>query len=200
MTYLLLYLGTRHQPVGNALDTLLGRRAIASPSPLSTAKATLFLLSLCFCVAHALLRDQSLARLFAGTSLWPGVRHAPAADTASIGCFAWECLPIPAKLLPDPASVETGVAGTIDIGRIGAVAHCPPSELERQRCRQVTRASEGMPVPVAATGKLTAPKWTALAKCSLPTAQRDLKDLVDRGILIRNSGGSKNTSYSIAGW
>ncbi len=49
-------------------------------------------------------------------------------------------------------------------------------------------------------GKLTAPKWKALAKCSMPTAQRDLKDLVDRGILVRNPGGSKNTSYSIAVW
>lgn len=49
-------------------------------------------------------------------------------------------------------------------------------------------------------GKLTAPKWKALAKCPLPTAQRDLKDLMDRGILVRNPGGSKNTSYNIAGW
>ncbi len=49
-------------------------------------------------------------------------------------------------------------------------------------------------------GKLTAPKWKAMVKCSLPTAQRDLKDLVDRGILVRNPGGSKNTSYGIAAW
>jgi Fic family protein len=47
-------------------------------------------------------------------------------------------------------------------------------------------------------GKLTAPKWAAIAKCSLPTAQRDIKDLVDRNVLVRNEGGSKNTSYSIA--
>ena len=47
-------------------------------------------------------------------------------------------------------------------------------------------------------GKLTARKWAALAKCSMATAQRDLKDLVDRGLLIRNEGGSKNTSYLIA--
>ena len=47
-------------------------------------------------------------------------------------------------------------------------------------------------------GKLTTPKWAALAKCSMPTAQRDIKDLVDQGLLIRNPGGSKNTSYSIA--
>jgi DeoR/GlpR family transcriptional regulator of sugar metabolism len=31
----------------------------------------------------------------------------------------------------------------------------------------------------------------------MPTAQRDIKDLTDRGILIRNEGGSKNTSYSV---
>ena len=47
-------------------------------------------------------------------------------------------------------------------------------------------------------GKLTAPKWAALAKCSLATAQRDIKDLVDRGVLLRNAGGSKNTSYTLA--
>lgn len=47
-------------------------------------------------------------------------------------------------------------------------------------------------------GKLTAPKWAAIAKCSMPTAQRDIKELVDRHLLVRNEGGSKNTSYSIA--
>jgi Fic family protein len=46
-------------------------------------------------------------------------------------------------------------------------------------------------------GKLTARKWAAIAKCSMPTAQRDIKDLVDRGVLMRNEGGSKNTSYSV---
>jgi Fic family protein len=47
-------------------------------------------------------------------------------------------------------------------------------------------------------GKLTAKKWAALAKTSMPTAQRDIKELVDLGLLARNEGGSKNTSYSIA--
>lgn len=46
-------------------------------------------------------------------------------------------------------------------------------------------------------GKLTARKWAIIAKCSMPTAQRDIKDMIDRGILIRNEGGSKNTSYSV---
>jgi Fic family protein len=47
-------------------------------------------------------------------------------------------------------------------------------------------------------GKLTARKWSAIARCSIPTAQRDIKELVDGGLLERNEGGSKNTSYRIA--
>ncbi|MBX6324391.1 MAG: Fic family protein, partial [Rhodospirillaceae bacterium] len=48
-------------------------------------------------------------------------------------------------------------------------------------------------------GKLTAKKWAALAKCSVDTAQRDINDLLARGLLVRNPGGSKRTSYSLAG-
>jgi Fic family protein len=47
-------------------------------------------------------------------------------------------------------------------------------------------------------GKLTAKKWAALGKCSVDTAQRDIHDLVTRGILVKNPGGSKNTSYTLA--
>ena len=46
-------------------------------------------------------------------------------------------------------------------------------------------------------GNLTAKKWAALAKVSVPTAQRDINDLVERAILRRNPGGSKNTSYAL---
>ena len=44
-------------------------------------------------------------------------------------------------------------------------------------------------------GKLTAKKWAAIGKCSVPTAQRDISKLVERGVLRRGNGGSKNTSY-----
>ena len=46
-------------------------------------------------------------------------------------------------------------------------------------------------------GKLTARKWAAIGKCSIPTAQRDINELVARSILRRNPGGSKNTSYDL---
>lgn len=47
-------------------------------------------------------------------------------------------------------------------------------------------------------GKLTTKKWASLGKCSVPTAQRDINELVARGILQRNPGGSKNTSYDLS--
>lgn len=49
-------------------------------------------------------------------------------------------------------------------------------------------------------GKLTARKWASLAKSSIDTAQRDINDLLARGLLLRNPGGSKRTSYSVAGF
>jgi Fic family protein len=45
---------------------------------------------------------------------------------------------------------------------------------------------------------LTTSKWAAIAKCSSDTALRDILDLVDRGILVRNAGGGRSTSYSLA--
>ncbi len=48
-------------------------------------------------------------------------------------------------------------------------------------------------------GKMTAKKWAGIGKCSAPTALRDITDLIERGILLREEGGSKNTSYRLAG-
>ena len=47
-------------------------------------------------------------------------------------------------------------------------------------------------------GNLTTKKWAALAKCSVPTAQRDINDLIEKGVLRIGEGGSKNTKYRLA--
>ena len=44
-------------------------------------------------------------------------------------------------------------------------------------------------------GGLTSKKWVSICGCSPDTAQRDIAGLVARGLLIRNPGGSRNTSY-----
>lgn len=46
-------------------------------------------------------------------------------------------------------------------------------------------------------GKLTSSKWAKLAKCSQDTALRDILNLVERGILVKNPAGGRSTSYSL---
>jgi Fic family protein len=47
-------------------------------------------------------------------------------------------------------------------------------------------------------GHLTTSKWATIAKCSADTALRDILQLVERGIFVRNAGRGRSTSYSLA--
>jgi Fic family protein len=46
-------------------------------------------------------------------------------------------------------------------------------------------------------GFMTTAKYATLAKCSADTAQRDIKDLVERKALIPNAAGGRSTSYRL---
>ena len=46
-------------------------------------------------------------------------------------------------------------------------------------------------------GKLTSSKWAKIEKCSPDTALRDINDLLQRGILVRDEGRGRSTSYSL---
>ncbi len=46
-------------------------------------------------------------------------------------------------------------------------------------------------------GKLKSSKWATIAKCSQPTAIRDIEALIQAGILIQDPGGGRSTSYSL---
>jgi Fic family protein len=47
-------------------------------------------------------------------------------------------------------------------------------------------------------GKLTSSKWATIEKCSPDTALRDIGNLVERGLLKKDQGGGRSTSYSLA--
>jgi Fic family protein len=47
-------------------------------------------------------------------------------------------------------------------------------------------------------GKLTTSKYAAIEKTSPDTALRDITNLVERGILTKDDGGGRSTSYSLA--
>ncbi len=62
---------------------------------------------------------------------------------------------------------------------------------ERQR-KVLNRLLDGF------EGKLTNAKWAAITKASSDTALRDINDLIQRGILVKDLAGGRSTSYSLA--
>lgn len=46
-------------------------------------------------------------------------------------------------------------------------------------------------------GHLNTSKYAKLAKCSNDTALRDIRELLDLGIVVRNAGGGRSTSYRL---
>lgn len=47
-------------------------------------------------------------------------------------------------------------------------------------------------------GKLKSSKWAKIAKCSPDTALRDIKDLIEKGILRQERQGGRSTNYELA--
>jgi Fic family protein len=66
--------------------------------------------------------------------------------------------------------------------------HAGQSFSERQR-RVINRLVDGF------EGKLTSSKWAKLAKCSADTALRDIHDLLEKRILVKEQAGGRSTSY-----
>ena len=46
-------------------------------------------------------------------------------------------------------------------------------------------------------GKLTSSKWAKIGKCSSDTALNDIKDLLGKGMLVKNGEGGRSTNYSL---
>ncbi len=47
------------------------------------------------------------------------------------------------------------------------------------------------------SGKLTSAKWAKITGSSADTALRDIQDLIEKGILLRDSPGGRSTSYTL---
>lgn len=85
---------------------------------------------------------------------------------------------------------ESGLANVLHKARFWE-AHANDSFNERQR-DMVNRLFEGF------VGKLTSSKWAKISKCSQDTALRDIDNLVKRGILEKEPGGGRSTSYKLS--
>jgi Fic family protein len=67
-------------------------------------------------------------------------------------------------------------------------ARAPMNERQRDI---VNRLLDGL------EGKLTTTKWAKLEQCSHDTALRDIQNLIDIGVLGKDEGGGRSTSYSL---
>ena len=85
---------------------------------------------------------------------------------------------------------QSALSGVIEKARYWEKLRDVPLN-ERQRL-VINRMLEGF------DGKLTTSKWAALTKSSNDTALRDIQQLVERGVLVRNQAGGRSTSYSLA--
>lgn len=89
------------------------------------------------------------------------------------------------------AGAETGLAVVLKKARTWERINSRTSVNERQR-KVINRLLDGF------EGKLSTSKYAKLTKCSADTALRDIKLLLDEGILIQEEGGGRSTSYRVA--
>jgi Fic family protein len=68
--------------------------------------------------------------------------------------------------------------------------HAGKSFNDRQR-KVINRLLDGF------EGKLSSSTWAKLAKCSADTALRDINDLLERKILVKEQAGGRSTSYAL---
>jgi Fic family protein len=87
-------------------------------------------------------------------------------------------------------SAESSLAGVLNKARLwGRVNRQPVNERQRTVINRMLNGFQG---------HLTTSKYAKLAKCSTDTALRDIQELVERGILVKNPGRGRSTSYRLA--
>ena len=85
---------------------------------------------------------------------------------------------------------QTTLVGVLRKARIWETINQSPIN-ERQR-EVVNRLLDGF------EGNLTTSKYAKLSHCSTDTALRDIRELLDRGILVQNPGRGRSTNYRLA--
>jgi len=68
--------------------------------------------------------------------------------------------------------------------------HSETTMNERQK-KMLNKVLDGL------EGKLTSSKWAKIAKCSKDTAIRDINDLIEKGILRKETAGGRSTNYEL---
>jgi Fic family protein len=89
------------------------------------------------------------------------------------------------------AKADETLSGVLNKARLWDKVNQKPVN-DRQR-KVINKLLEGF------EGKLTSSKYAKIAECSEDTALRDIRALVERGVLVKNEAGGRSTSYALAG-
>jgi Fic family protein len=85
---------------------------------------------------------------------------------------------------------QESLAGTLRKAQLWEwINHSPINERQRT---VINRLLDGL------EGKLSSSKYAKLVKCSADTALRDIKELLECGILVQDEAGGRSTSYRLA--
>jgi Fic family protein len=68
-------------------------------------------------------------------------------------------------------------------------SHCSGASMNERQVKMLSKMLDGF------EGNLTNKKWVAMNHCSPDTALRDIKELVERGILVNADAGGRSTHY-----
>jgi Fic family protein len=84
-------------------------------------------------------------------------------------------------------STETTLAAVFRKARFWELH--PAGSFNDRQCMMIDKLFDGF------EGKLMSSKWAQITKCSQDTALRDILELVEKGILLKDSAGGRSTSY-----
>lgn len=90
-------------------------------------------------------------------------------------------------------TAETTLANVLRKARYWEWLNTPPraAQLNDRQRLMLNKLLDGF------EGKLTTSKWAKIAKCSQDTALRDIQQLVELGVLIKEEAGGRSTSYGL---
>lgn len=72
--------------------------------------------------------------------------------------------------------------------------HWPGASMNGRQVKMLNMLLDGF------EGNLTNKKWVAINHCSPDTALRDIKELVERGVLVSAGAGGRSTHYALGEW
>ena len=91
------------------------------------------------------------------------------------------------------ADAEQGISGVVR--KTQFMDKFSASPLSERQQSMIDKLLDGVENSMGSPGRISSSLWAGIAGCSQDTALRDIQDLVDRGMLIKEAAGGRSTLY-----